>query len=296
MTQICEIEEEVKKTSKKKAKKRPSDFEIARALFQKIHERKLPFLVKDMGEDSDIFFLCSKPEDEFTYGSSELCILLLECTDPELKNIFKSVLDKFHGLQKDYGYQRLINLRDQFSEFSKTKGEPMAVAVEENEFGSSWTIKEDINGKTKTLYYSKAIDSLFHMQLIKSWCKSYRPLLSSEDPNYLIYPYQHEESDTGSILTLPPKEDVSHPITSLYPNGFRVMVTKGIDVLCGKITEEFPYPILHQDLIIFQDQAAACQMAHRVTGEGWRMVLLRPSAVFFPTPNILLRATGYHNL
>lgn len=281
---------------KKKEKKRPSDFEIVRTILQRTHERKLPFLLKNIGEDPDIFFLCSKDESEFTYGSPDITIAIFEIVDTDLKSMVDNFVSKLYGLQGHSDNQLIINIRDQISELSKTKGEKIEVEVETDSFGSSWTIKKDINGKERTQYFSKAIESLFHVQLVKDWCRSYRPLLTTEDPNNLYYPYKHPDGETASIMTLPAAVDNNHPLKTLYPYGFRTMVTRGIDVILNKLLEEFPYPIIKEEMIVFQDQAAACQIAHRIIAEGWRMVLLRPNAVFFPTLDIPLSLTGKHSL
>lgn len=281
---------------KKKEKKRPSDFEIIRTIFQRTHERKLPFLLKNIGEDPDIFFLCSKDESEFTYGSPDITIAIFEILDDDLKIMADNFVNKLYGLQNHSDNQLIINIRDQISELAKTKGENIEVEVETDSFGSSWTIKKDINGKERTQYFSKAIESLFHVQLVKDWCRSYRPLLTTNDPINLYYPYKHPDGETASIMTLPAPDDGAHPLKILYPYGFRTMVTRGIDVILNKLLEEFPYPIINEEMIVFQDQAAACQIAHRITAEGWRMVLLRPNAVFFPTLDIPLSLTGNHSL
>lgn len=281
---------------KKKERKRPSDFEIVRTIFQRTHERKLPFLLKNIGEDPDIFFLCSKDESEFTYGSPDITIAIFEILDSDLKLMADNFVNKLYGLQNHSDNQLIINIRDQISELAKTKGEKIEVEVETDSFGSSWTIKKDINGKERTQYFSKAIESLFHVQLVKDWCRSYRPLLTTNDPVNLYYPYKHPDGETASIMTLPAPDNSAHPLKTLYPYGFRTMVTRGIDVVLNKLLEEFPYPIINEEMVVFQDQAAACQIAHRIIAEGWRMVLIRPNAVFFPTLDIPLSLTGNHSL
>jgi hypothetical protein len=282
---------------KKKAKKRPSDFEIMRTIITRTHERKLPFLFKNMGEDPDILFMCSGQEDDFSYGSPDLAVAVFEITDPELSTVINTFLNKLHGLSEDHGNQCIINMRDQISELAKTKGESIDVEVESNGIGSVWTTKTDTNGKERTLYYSKVVESLFHVQMVRSWCKDYRPLLTTEDPAHLYYPYRHPDSPTGSIVRLPPHSDPNHPLVALYPNGFRTMATKGLDVITDSFLNEFPYPIVSEDLIVFNDHASvAVKIAHRIIAEGWRMVLLRPNAVYFPTLSTVIPLNGNHSL
>lgn len=285
----------VKAKSKPKEKKRPSDFEITRTILQRTHERKLPYLLKDMGEDSDIWFFCSKDEGEFTYGSPDITIGIFEFTDPELITIIDGTMSKLYGLNRDLTQQRIINVRDQISELSKTKGESIDVEVAENEYGSAWVTKTNIREQEQTVYYSKGLDSLFHMQVVKHWCKIYRPLLTTQDPAHLYYEYRHPEGVTASILALP-IEDENHPLAKIYPHGLRTMVTRGLDVILDKFLEDLPYPVLKEEVIVFQDQSTAVQIAHRILAQGWQMILLRPNAMFFPTVDTVIPLNGNHSL
>jgi hypothetical protein len=284
------------KPKAKKGKKRPSDFEIVRTILQRTHERKLQWLLKDMGEDKDVLVLCSKDENEFTYGSPDIAVGIFEFTDPELKDLVYGYLNKMHGIGDECTRQRVVNIKDQISELSKTKGETIDVEVESNAAGSVWTTKTDINGGVKTSYFTKAIDSLFHMQMVGYWCRVYRPLLTTEDPNHRYYEYRHTDDRTGSIITIPPADDAEHNLNQTYPHGFRAMVTKGLDVIVDKPLVEFPYPVIKEELIVFQNESVSCQIAHRIIAEGWRMVLLRPNAVFFPTLSTPISSIGQHSL
>ena len=281
---------------KKKEKKRPSDFEIVRTILQRTHERKLPYLYKDMGEDSDILFFCSARESEFTYGSSETGIAIFEFTDPELKQAVETCLNKLHGMTNAQRQQRIINVRDQISELAKTKGESIDTTVETNAYGSAWCVRTDVRGQERTVPYVTAIESLFHMQLVADWCKRYRPLLATDSPDHLYYPYQHPEGGTASMLTLPPLAQTNHPLTALYPHGYRALVTRGLDVILNKFIADIPYPIEREEILIFQDDSSCCQMAHRIIAQGWRMVLLRPHAYIFPALQTILPTTGTHTL
>lgn len=281
---------------KKKGKKRPSDFEIVRTILQRTHERKLPYLLRNMGEDPDILFFCSEDEKGFTYGSPDLTVAIFEFTDPELKTMVETCLGKIHGAQQGSTNQCIVNVRDQISELAKTKGESMDVEVASNAHGSHWCVKKDTRGQERILYFAKAIDSLFHMQMVKTWCEQFRPLLTTESPEHLYYPYQHPHGKTATILTIPSTENTNHPITAMYPNGFRAMVTRGLDVIIDKGLDDLPYPVVSQDMIVFQDQGVACKMAHRLVGEGWRMVLVRPNCIFFPTLTTPLPFLGNHSL
>lgn len=276
-------------------KKRPSDFEITRTILQRTHERKLPILLRNMGEDSDLLFLCSEEEDGWKYGSSDMTIGLVEFDDPELSTTITSVLSKLYGFCSDN--QLVINIRDQISELAKNKGESIDVEVSKNDHGSVWCVKTDLRGQERTQYYAKAIDSLYHFQLIKTWNDLYRPLLHTDSPDHLYYPYKHPDGPTYSQLNLPVGTDPNHPICKLYPNGFRSIVTRGIDVLITKMFEpHFPYPAVSEDLIVFIADGVVCQMAHRIIGQGWRMIVLRPNAYLFPTINTPLPFAGNHVL
>jgi len=75
------------------------------------------------------------------------------------------------------------------------------------------------------------------------------------------------------------------------------MVTKGVDMLISKMFEDhFPYPIKSEEIIIFITDGAVCQMAHRIIGEGWRMLVIRPNSYFFPAHDIPLPHLGNHSL
>jgi hypothetical protein len=295
---VVAIESDSKKPKKAKAKKRPSDFEIVRTILQRTSERKQAFLLKNLGEADDILFLCSVDEKGFTYGSPELSIAMIQITDPDLKTMVDGYLGKIYGLQEGSNFSGFVGLRDQISELSKTKGETMECEVYTNDAGTAWVFKSDVNGeRPKPAYLALAIESLFHVQLVESYSKSYRPLLDGEDAQYLTYPYTHTNTDTASILAIPPSDKHNHPMTSLYPNGLRAMVTKGLDVIITKgMTGDFPYPITDEQMILFHDKGAACHLVHRVVADGWRMLVTRPNAVYFPTPDTPLDLTGTHQL
>lgn len=277
-----------------KPKKRPSDFEIIRTILTRTTERKLPFLLKNMGEDSDILLLCSEKEDEFKYGSSKMTIALFELTDPELKDMVTKLLEKLYGYQQEQ--QIVINLRDQISELSKTKGETMEAEVTTNEFGSAWVTKTDVAGKVRLLYFSYAVDSLFHFGMVKDWCAKYRPLLTTEDPKHLYFPYTHPAGKTYTELHLKSDAAPDHPLVALYPDGIRIAGTRGIDMFISKDVTEFPYPVLKEEMILFIDSGIACQLAHRITGEGWRALILRPNSIFIPNLRTKIPDLQRHDL
>lgn len=292
-----------KKTSEKtpkapKQKKRPSDFEIVRTILTRTHERKLPFLLKNMGEDSDIYFLCSEDESGFTYGSSEMSIAILEITDPELKEMLDIVLSKMHGLRDINDRQLVINIRDQMSELVKTKGESLPEDFQFNEEGTYWTVKTDIRGQEKTIYYSKSIESLYHFQVVREWNQQYRHLLTTEDDNniYIDYHYDKKETSTIESFTIP-KRNSTNLLEELYPNGFRTTITKGTSAIMDKSMEDnFPYPIQKAEMIFFGSSGQACHIAHRVVAQGWRMIVLRPNMVFVPPLSVLpSRLESYEN-
>ena len=275
------------KPKKTKGKKRLSDFEIVRTLLQRATDRRLPYLLKNMGEDSDILFLASEDEENFVYGSNELSISIIEITDPDLRIMVNTFLDKLEGIDTSARAQLVVNVKDQISELAKTKGESMDIDIIRDIFGTTWTIKTDVNGKEKTMFFSKAITSLFHYQMVGAWCRKYRDLLTTEDPNYIYYPYTHTAIPQSSLLRIE-NSDPTHPIFSVFPHGLRTMITKGIDVFVSNVFDNFPYPVIKEEIIIFNEitstsKSAACHLAHRIIGEGWRMVLLRPNSVFFPT-------------
>jgi hypothetical protein len=280
-----------------KAKKRPSDFEIFRTILTRTHERKLPFLVKDMGEDPDILFLCSAGEDGFTYGSPDLALTIIEISDPELKTVFETYLGKLHGYHNDKHQPRFINVRDQISELAKTKGETLDTDVKSNAHGSIWTTKVDKAEKEKVIYFTKAVDSLFHVQLVKSWCAQYRPLLNGEDPEHLYYPQTERLSETAGLITLPPPANDNHPLKYLYPHGLRFMATKGFDMLLDVFPIELPDPVLSQEFIAFRDGGSSVlHVCHRMVAQGWRMLALRPNMYIFPTLETHVPSIGPHSL
>lgn len=283
------------KKKKTKEKKRPSDFEIVRTIFQRTSDRKLCYILKNLGEDPDIYFLCSASEKEFTYGSPRLAVALIQITDPELQKAVDAVTDKMKGFNNSKPFHGFIHLRDQISELGKTKGESLEGDIHTNRKGSSWIEKEDPSGKKKVQYYSLAIDSLYHVQMVSSYCRSYRRLLDADSDEFIYYPYSHTDAQTSSIMTLLPQHN--HPLTQLYPHGFRAMVTKGLDVILDKSLDDFVYPIIDQELIVFHDtDAQVVQIAHRIKAKGWNMVLVRPNAVFFPTLKTSLPVTESHDL
>jgi hypothetical protein len=271
-----------------KQKKRPSDFEIVRTILTRTHERKLPYLLKNMGEDSDILFFCSEDESGFTYGSSEMSIGLLEITDPELRTMVDNTLSKMYGYKDIEDKQLVINVRDQMSALVKTKGESIDEEVSTNEYGASWVMRKDIKGQERTLYYSKTIESLYHFQVVREWNNTYRPLLSTEDDDIIYLDYRYDNKETSSIVKFDiPKRNQTNTLEEKYPNGFRTTITKGIDAIMVKNMENFPYPILKAEMIFFGSSGWACHIAHRVTAQGWRMLVLRPNMVFIPPLSVL---------
>jgi len=292
------VKDDTSKDKPKKApkpKKRPSDFEIVRTILQRTCERKLPFLLKNIAESQDTLLLCSEKEEGFYYGSPSLSLGFVEFDDPELRDTVHKFLEKTHGYLSEN--QVVINLRDQVSELSKTKGESMDVEVFRQGDDDVWTVRKDVTGKERSLYFCESVKSLYHFQLVSTWVKQYKDLLYTQDPKHLYYPYVHTEAKTHSLLKIPTSSEIDHPITKLYPHGFRTMLTKGIDILISKMFEpHFPYPIKSEELIVFISDGAVCQMAHRVIGEGWRMLILRPNAYFFPHLDIKLPQLGNHSL
>jgi len=290
-------EEKVPKEPKPpKAKKKPSDFEIVRTILTRTHERKLPYLLKNMGEDPDILLFCSEEESDFTYGSSEMSIAIFEFTDPELKIIVETCLSKLHGLDNDIQKQLVINVRDQMSELSKTKGETIECEVSSNEAGSVWNSRVDVRGQERIVYFAKAVESLYHFQVVREWNKSFRKLLTTTDPKYLYYPYEHLATATSTIGTFGVPTNEDNDLAKCYPHGFRTMLTKGIDVAIGKTTKEFPYPVIKEEMIFFSDNGCVCHMAHRIEAQGWRMIILRPNMTFIPPLHIPIPDTGHNEL
>lgn len=291
-----EISDTEETSSKKggRAKKRPSDFEIVRTILQRTSERKLPYALVNMGEEDDVLLLCSEKEEDFFYGSSELAIGLLQFEDPELKEAVSGVLGKLHGFSDNR--QMVVNIRDQISDLVKTKGESLTETPEVTPEGTAWFTKTDVRGQERTIYYTQAIGSLYHFQTVLYWRKLYTKLLTTTDADNLYYPYDHTNPDTHSVLTLPCQEQLDHPLSKLYPYGFRTYVTKGFDVLITKAFENIPYPVEHAEIIAFRTDGVACQLAHRLIGKGWRMIVLRPNAFLFPVSTTPLNLTGTHEL
>lgn len=276
-------------------KKRPSDFEIIRTILQRTCERKLPIWLRHMGEDENFIVLCSNEEEGFVYGSSSMTLGLVEFDDPEVKAICDGVLSKLYGYNAQH--QILINLRDQMSELGKTKGESFGEEPLSDGQGTHWLTRTDVRGGERTVYYSKAVESFFNFDHIREWSGRYGALLRGEDDKALVYPYSHPPGDTSSVLTVGIDDYKDHPIAQFYPHGFRTIVTRGVDLAITKSFEaHFPYPVVKEELLFFLVDGAVCQMAHRVIGTGWRMLLVRPHSVTFPTRDIALTNIGHSGL
>lgn len=287
---------DVPQEKKKRAKKGPSDFEIVRTLFTRLHERKLAFIFKNLGEENNIYFFCSQKEDNLLYGSSAIAIGLLEITHPDLLIKVESILAKLYGFDAQDKSQRIIHVRDQFSELAKTKGETIDGVVKQNDAGAVWLAKKNKLDKDQPLEFVSPIDSLFHFYQISDWSKRYYPLLTTNLNSVVYVPYRYLNKETSSLVTIEEDYLKDSPLKSLYPKGFRNIMTKGLDVLITKNLEEFPYPIQSEEFIIFAYEGGAVQLAHRVIGDGWRMLVTRPNAVFFPENTLSLPLQGPHVL
>ena len=281
---------------KPKAKKRLSDFEIFRTILQRTCERKLPYMIRNMGEDRDLTLLFSGKENDFVYGSEQMALALFYFESDEIKTIMETYFQKLHGYSPEADYPQLINVRDQCSELVKTKGASIDREMVSNAQGSCWTVLTDKDGRTRDLYFNIAIDSLFHVREVESWCKTYRSVLLDDHPDFMYYPYRQGEGGTASLITLPPYPDPTHPMAQYFPHGFRLRTTRGIDLIQDKFIEDLPYPIEKEELIFFSLEGAVCHVAHRLVCEGWRMLLLRPNTVFFPASDIPLRLKGQNAL
>ncbi len=279
MTEDTQIEV----TKKKKEKKKLSDFEIVKTIFLKTTEYRLPYILKNTGEDSDIYFLCSSKESDIIYGSSEVSIAILEITDSELKNITDSVLRNLKGFDIQ-DKQIFINIKEQMSEYGKDKEEGFKCEIFENEFGSSWILKKDVSGNERIIPFVKSVEDLFHLRNVEFWNKKYRHLLDTQDPNYEYYPFSSDEKQKISLLTLgSPKNGLNN----LYSDGFRSRMTKGVDLLVDSFVNKLDYPILKNEIIVFRHThndslEKACQLIHRIQTNSWRMIILRPNFVIFP--------------
>jgi hypothetical protein len=285
-----------KKEKAPRAKKRPSDFEIIRTILQRTHMRRIPFLFRHMGEPSDCLFFCSQKEEHMTYGSPDITIAMIQFHDPELQTICDTFLAKLHGICDDKGHPIIINVRDQISEWAKTKGESNDCVVKTDDHGSVWTKKDNVNGETKSVFFAEIVESLFHVQIVQDWAKRYHPLLTTTDPQHLYYPTEmSDHPDMTQTVILSPDEMVDHPIWSLYPHGFRARMTKGVDLISVKAAQDSPYPVLSSEIVITKESGGACQLTHRVKGLGWTMILTRPNALFFPALTTPLPSyTGHH--
>ena len=287
-----------KPPSKPKEKKRTTSFEIIRTLLTRTHERKLAYCLKRMGEDSDIIFLSSAAETDFIYGSPDLSVGLFDVTDDDLKAEFQPTLDLLYGFNDPEMLPCVLNFREQFSTLAKSKGErfPEEDEVYSDGLGSTWTSKTDAKGTVRTTYYSQAVVSLFQMAQIKDWCQIYRPLLSTDDPDILVYPYTHPPGPTAEIITLPPASGHNHPSRTLFPNGFRIRAIRGLDVLIDKGLDKLPYPLLREEILVVPVGPGSVYTAHRLIGQGWRMIIVRPFAVLFSLPTTFIPITGSHSL
>ena len=267
-----------------KPKKRLSDFEIFRTIFQRTSERKLPYLLRNLGADSDIYFLSSHSEEDFVYGSSVLSIGMIEITDPELKAIVESFMVKMYGCKESDTGQLIVNIKEQISELAKTKGESLDSEVETNEHGAAWIRRYDINQRERIINYVSAIESLYHFQTVQSWCEQFRPLMTTDDPNHVYVPFKYQESGTSTITNL--DLTTSTIVADMFGNGIAPMITKGIDVIMSKSLEDLPYKVLSEEIIFFKESGSAHKMLHRIRAEGWNMIVLRPNAVYIPPRKI----------
>lgn len=284
------------KEKKKRGKKGPSDFEIVRTLFTRLHERKLSFIFKNLGETENIYFLCSQKEDGLLYGSSSISIGLLEITNDDLQSKIDSVLAKLYGFDSEDHSQRIIHIRNQFSELAKTKGDKIDGPIKQNDDGAIWLDRKNKLDKSQPLEFVNPIDSLFHFYQISNWSRRYYPLLHTNPNNCLYIPYRYVDKETSSLVKIDQSYLKETIFESLYPKGLRNVITKGIDVLITKNLEEFPYPLQNEEFIIFQHEGGACQWAHRVIGDGWHMLIARPNAIFFPHHTVTLPNQGPHVL
>lgn len=271
---------------KKVSKKKPlSPFEIFRTLFQRSSERKIPLLLRNMGEGDDVFCLCSETEDEFLYGISSMAIQLIKITDPELKTQTDSFMNKLFGYT--YDTPVLLNIRDQISELSKTNGETMDVDVQSNPGGAIWEVRTNARGIKRTIKYVQPVDSLFHFRMVKSWCDKYSPYLDHVPNEVYSAPYVRESSSDTHVLTTiapPPKE---HPLSRAITLPIRIVMTKGIDVIMTKFFGTLPNPEIKSEILVVPIDTATFQLIHRVEGAGWSMLLVRPNSVLFSQSTFL---------
>ena len=260
-----------------RAKKRMSDFEIARTILQRTCERKVPYVLRNMGETGEVIVLCSHPEADLQYGCSELTMGFIHCDDPQSQREMNDLLVKLKGW--DSPNQMVINVKDQISLLGKTKGEEITDEIYQNEHGSCWIMRKTPKGE-KPVYLSLAISSLYHYHMVQEWHSRYIKHLMSNHDDCWYHPFQYTDSATHSLVEVPV---VDHPLQNVYPHGFRMAITKGIDVvMTSMIKEDFPYPIVSEEFIFFPLEGDTYQMAHRVIGTGWRALLVQPNAVHFP--------------
>lgn len=275
--------EEVVKEKPKKAKKQISDFEIVKTIFQKTHEYRLPFLLKNTGEHSDIYFLSSVEESKLVYGDPKISIGMIEITDEVLREKTLSVFQNLKGFDNS-DRQLFINVKQQMSQYGKDKEEGFGCEIFEDKTGSSWIVKKDINGRENIVQFVKSVDDLFQMHYVKAWCDKYRSVLSSPDESFERYPVSFDDKEKVLLLTLGRPE---RGLQNLYPDGFRMQMIKGVDLIVDTHVAKLDYPILNQEIIVFRNTfegrlEEACQLVHRIEAEGWRMILLRPNSVIFP--------------
>ena len=282
------MSEDVKKP--KRQKKRMSSFEIMRTLFQRTCDRRLPYLLRNVKETPGTYLLCSDEESEFKYGSSKMSIAIIEITDPAFQEEMDGVLQKIKGLEVDADpdIPVVINLRDQISDLGKSKGESFSQDLSTNTAGDIWVYRKDKDGnilkdkegRDSINYYLRPVDALFHFLDVPGWLKTYIPVLRGEDNGYLVQDFVAPADGNTHIVTIDPHD--GHPLFKHYPHGFRIMLTRGVDMIGTRQFDDFPFPLVKEELVVVPQDQHICRVIHRVEGEGWRMIIHRPSNVIFP--------------
>jgi hypothetical protein len=262
-----------KKSTTPKEPKVPKrdDFDIFRTIFQRTTQRRIPYILRNLGADHDLYFMSSSSEESFTYGASDHTIAMIKITDPVLQETVDKYMSKIYGMSHDEEQSLVVNIRDQISALGKTKGESFEDEVITDKYGGAYTRKFNKVGREVITRYSLAIDSLYHFQMVRAWCAMYRPYLEPRETDKVMA-LKHNDEENTIPVEVKFAEDDSFTCSP--------RLTRGVDTIYTKDMEKLPHPVIREELLVVHDSGSAYRLLHRVIGEGWSMVLLRPNAVY----------------
>jgi hypothetical protein len=267
-----------KEPKPKKQPKGPSEFELVRSILQRTSERKLHSLVRNIGTAPDTITLCGSNEDNITFGSWSFSLGIIHIDSPTLRESVESVLRKLVGY--DHQDPCTLNLRDQISELAKSKGEAISCDLTTLDDGSVGVTKVNKLGRESFVPFMLPMKSLYHYQCVEAMSQTYAKLLIEDNPAVLKIPYTVGDTGTYHLNTLDLSVHVEHPIAKQFPKGIRLLQVRGLDVVTTPFFRKLhEYPIT-EELLIVELSRGCFQAAHRVIGDGWRILIVRPYMKF----------------